>query len=409
MAVEIRPVRDDELPAYFEAITTAFLDRPDVDKVAEEVRPLWRLDQTLAALDEGRICGSFRTWDTELTVPGLGLLPAGAVSAVTVLPSHRRRGILRRMVAAGHALSRERGDAVSLLYASEYPIYGRFGYGPAIQSGTWVLDATATAFHGADPGGVSIEKPSAAIVEELSAVGEAWRRAHPGEIRRRPYRWEFDLGLRQSAWGDSWKGFLAVHRDGTGAIDGYARYRAEQKWEQRQPRATLLVDDFHTLTEDAHAGLWRFLAATDWVNLVRVEHASPSDRLPWLLTNARAARMEDVGDGLWVRLLDLPRALQARTYERTGCVVLEIVDAEATGGRLRVELDASPEGATCRPSDRSPDVTLDVSAIGAAYLGGAPLGRAVLARGADEHRPGALAEAEALLRTSVEPLCTTFF
>ncbi|HSL34584.1 MAG TPA: GNAT family N-acetyltransferase [Candidatus Limnocylindrales bacterium] len=409
MTLEIRPVGDDELPAYFEAMTTAFLDRPDVEKVAEEVRPLWNLDQTLAAVQDGRICGTFRTWDTELTVPGLGLLPAGAVSAVTVLPSHRRRGILRRMVAAGHALARDRGDAVSLLYASEYPIYGRFGYGPAVQSGTWVLDTGATGFHGADPGGITIEKPSLAIVDELQSVGDAWRRAHPGEIRRRPYRWEFDLGLRPTAWGDTWKGFLAVHRADGGAIDGFARYRAEQKWELRQPRVTLLVDDFHTLTDGAHAALWRFLAAVDWVSTIKVEHASPSDRLPWLLTNARAARMEDVGDGLWVRLLDVPRALEARTYERSGCVVLEVVDGEATGGRLRVELDASPEGASCRPVDRSPDLTLDASALGAAYLGGVPLRQAVLARGADEHRAGALREAEALLRTADEPLCTTFF
>ena len=57
----------------------------------------------------------------------------------------------------------------------------------------------------------------------------------------------------------------------------------------------------------------------------------------------------------------------------------------------------------------SPDLTLDVSAVGAAYLGGTRLRDAVVAMGADEHRAGALLEAERLFRTLDEPWCTTFF
>jgi predicted acetyltransferase len=125
--------------------------------------------------------------------------------------------------------------------------------------------------------------------------------------------------------------------------------------------------------------------------------------------NARAAAVRDVGDGLWVRLLDVTRALEARTYERSASLVLELIDAEAPGGRLRVELDAGPDGATCRPTERSPDLTVQISALGAAYLGGVRLRDAVLAQGADEHRANALAEADALFRTVDEPWCSTFF
>ncbi|HKG19938.1 MAG TPA: GNAT family N-acetyltransferase, partial [Candidatus Limnocylindrales bacterium] len=121
MAVEVRTVREDELAAFFESMSTAFLERPDVEKVADEVRGLWDLSRTWAALDDGRICGTFRSWETELTVPGKARLPAAAVSGVTVLPTHRRRGVLRQMVAAEHAAIRERGEAIGLLYASEYP------------------------------------------------------------------------------------------------------------------------------------------------------------------------------------------------------------------------------------------------------------------------------------------------
>jgi len=149
----------------------------------------------------------------------------------------------------------------------------------------------------------------------------------------------------------------------------------------------------------------------DWIKTVKAERRSPTERLPWLLTNARAARASDLGDGLWVSLLDVPRALGARTYAREGSLVIEAIadagtDAES---RTRMALDAGPAGATCTITDRSADLTLDVAALAAAYLGGTRLRDAVLARGADEHRSGALAEADALFAAADPPWCSTFF
>jgi predicted acetyltransferase len=410
VTTEIRPIREDEVPAFVESMSAGFLERPDVDKVAEQVKPFWDLDRTWAAFDVGRIVGTFRTWATELTVPGCALLLGAAVTNVTVLPSHRRRGILSAMVAAEHGAIRERGEAVGLLWASEYPIYGRFGYGPACREVTWSLDAHHTTFH-ADPGGrIELVKPDAASRAALEAVFEAWRVRQPGEVRRREHIWDIDLGLREEAWDSQrWKGFLALHRDESGAVDGYARYRTEGKWEKRQPRNVLNLNELHALTDEAYVDLWRFLAEIDWVSTVKAERRSPSERLPWLLTNARAATPSDPGETIWVRLFDVPRALEARTYEREGSVVLEIVDSEAPGGRTRVRLEAGPSGASARPTKRSPDLTVDVSALGAAYLGGARLRDTVVARGVDEHRGGALAGATALFRTLDEPWCSTFF
>ena len=127
MTIEVRTVRDDELPAYIDTLTTGFMERVDSDKVADEMRPLWDLERTWAAFDGDRMCGTFRSWPTELTVPGGQRLPAGGITTVTVLPTYRRRGILRAMVAAEHLAIRERGETIGLLYASEYPIYRRFG------------------------------------------------------------------------------------------------------------------------------------------------------------------------------------------------------------------------------------------------------------------------------------------
>jgi predicted acetyltransferase len=406
---EIRPVRQDEAVAYVEALSTAFLDRPDVERVAREIWPLWEGTRTWAAVVDGRICGTFRSWPSELTVPGGARLPAAGVSAVTVLPTHRRRGILRAMIATEHREIHEQGQVFGMLYAAEYPIYGRFGYGPSCREATWTLDTERTRFRASQTGTVELVTPGGDVRATLQAVFEAWRVRQAGEVRRREYSWDFELGLREEFWGPRWKGFVAIHRDEAGSVDGYARYHPEEKWEQRQPRNTLVVDELHALTDAANAALWRYLAEVDWISTVRASRRSPSDRLPWLLTNGRAAAVSDVGDGMWLRIFDVPRALEALRYERTGRIVLEVVDQELNAGRIRVELDAGPDGATCRPVDTSPDLTVHVAALGAAYLGGTRLRDAVLADGADEHRNRALLDAEALLRTPDEPWCSTFF
>jgi predicted acetyltransferase len=409
MALEIRPVREDEAPAYVEALSTAFLHRPDVERVGREIWPLWEGGRTWVAVLDGQICGTFRSWPTELTVPGLACLPAAGISAVTVLPTHRRRGVLRSMVAKEHAAIRETGQVFSLLYASEYPIYGRFGYSPGCRESTWTLDTERTRFHGSPDGSVELATPGDDSRAAMQRVFDAWRQRQVGEIRRRDHTWDFELGLRDEFWGPKWSGFLALHRDEAGEVDGYVRYRAEEHWEQRQPRNTLVVDELHGLTHAATAALWQFLADVDWVATVKASRRSPADQLPWLLTNGRAAAVSDVGDSIWVRIFDLPRALETRTYDRAAHVVLEVIDAEAPSGRVRVDLDASPAGTSCQATDRSPDLTLDIAALGGAYLGGTRLRDAVLAHGVDEHRNGALAEVEALLRTPDEPWCSTFF
>ena len=409
MTPRVRPVREDELPAYLDAMSAAFLDRPAVAAIAGDVKDLWNFQRAWAAFDGERICGTFRSWETELTVPGGGRLPTSAVTNVAVLPTHRPRGVLRAMIAAEHAAIRERGEAVGVLYAAEYPIYGRFGYGPGCQIATWTLDAHGAAFAAKPAGSVEVVTPIASARDPMNALFETWRLRQPGEIRCTPYRWDFDLGLREQHWGTPWKGFVAFHRDASGEVDGFARYTGEQKWERGLPRSVISVNDFVALTEDAYDGLWQFLGTMDLVATVKAEQRIPTERLPWLLVNARAATVSELVDGVWVRLFDVPRALAARTYERSADLVLEVVDAEAPGGRTRLQLDAGPDGSTCRKTRRSPDLTLDLAALSAAYLGGTRLRDAVLANRVDEHRAGALARADALFATLEPPRCSTFF
>ena len=408
MDIEIRTIRPDEMRAYAETITGAFLDRPDIDQMVEQLEREVVLERTWAAFDGDQACGSFLSWATEVTVPGGARLPAAVVEAVTVRATHRRRGILRRMSASAHAGIREGGEALSVLYASEYPIYGRLGYGAACRAATWTLDASATGFHRAPQGRIELVPADATARDAMHSVYDTWRMGRAGEIRREESYWAYAIGERQVAWGERWNGFVALHRDDDDQVDGYVRYRTHMKWEQRQSRSELLVDDLHALTDAAYDALWRFVAEIDLVTTVKAERRSPSERLPWLLTNQRAAAVSDIGDGMWVRLLDVPRALAARSYATAGSVVIEVVDAELPEP-VRVALDATPDGAECRVTDREPDLTLPITALGAAYLGGVPLGHAAIATGVDEHRPGAMRSLETLLRTIDEPWCSTGF
>lgn len=409
MGIEIRNVGPDEFAAAIEVISTAFLERPDIAAVAAFKAEEWDPARTWVAWDGEQACGSFRSSATSLTVPGGATLPAAAVAAVTVLPTHRRRGILTRMAATEHAALVERGEAVGLLYASEYGIYGRFGYGPATWATDWVIAAKETAMRVAGTGSTELTAPGEASKAAIRGVFEAWRLRRAGEISRRDLAWDIRLGLRADPWGGPFKGWLIVHRNPQGAVDGYARYRANPRWEDNRPSGELEVEELIALNGDAYAGMLRYLLEADLVAKVKLRSRAASEPVRWLLTNARAARSTAISDALWVRLFDVPRALEARTYERRASLVLEVVGDVVDGGTRRLLLDAGPDGATCRPTDRPADLTVPVAALGAAYLGGTRLRDVVLATGADEHRPGALAEADALLRTADEPGCSTFF
>ncbi len=318
MAIEIRNASPDDYEAAVDVITTAFMERPDNRAVAESMRANWDPDRVWLAFDGDRVVGTFRSFPTEVTAPGLRRLPASAVSAVTVLPTHRRRGIMTALAAREHAALRERGEPVALLYAAEYGIYGRLGYAPATRQVEYTIDARATRLRG-EPGGSAGEPdgshgepegshgelggavelvPAAPASRDASAaVFDAWRLRQPGEIRRRDSTWDRAFGLRDEPWGERWNGFVALHRAPSGAVDGYVRWKADPKWQQGLPMGVVEVNELHALTDTAEDDLLRFVLDLDLLATVRLPDRRESERFPWLLTNARAARVTDWVDG----------------------------------------------------------------------------------------------------------------
>ena len=408
----IRPIRPDEQPAWFQAFSSAFyIWLYDANALAAARRDDFDPERMIAAFDGDRIVGTFRTFTAQLTLPGGARVPVSSVTGVTVLPTHRRRGTLTGLMADDVARSAARGEAASVLISAEWPIYGRFGYGPATWNAQWTLRTRATEIAGEPTGTVEIIQPleARAVLPELY---ERYAATQPGELSRPDEKWDFDLGIVELPGRPRWRGSIAVHRAASGELDGYARYRGEEVWPEGIPENVLLLDELHGVTPDAELNLWRYVAQMDLTATIKAETRREREPLQWYLTDGRAARVTGLTDFLWVRPLDVERLLGERGYDRDGELVLEVrdlVDGKPGPAAGRYRLEVRGGAGACSRTDATPDLTLEARTLGAALLGGTHLIDASRTAATVEHRAGALAEADALLWTADPPWCSTWF
>jgi predicted acetyltransferase len=405
--IEIRTLTADEAVPFRRAVRHGFANPDTVDDEEWARTRLAPFDRAYAAFDGQAMVATLRSFATDLTVPGGGSIPAGALTAVTCHATHRRQGLLSRMITADLTDSARRGEAADVLIASEYPIYGRFGYGPATDSIRWEVDTTATGF--VHPGAGRVEfVDNDTFRKEAPAIFERVREHRPGMIARGELVWDQLADVSRPPEEKPWQGFRLLARDDDGVAQGWASYTVVNDWTDLRPGSTVEVADLCAATPAAEARLWRFLAEIDLTTTVTARDRPVDDRLPWLLDNARAARQMARTDFLWVRLLDVAASLTARSYTASGRVVLEVVDPLGLAGG-RFTLDASPDGAACDPTHEPADLTVPVHALGAAYLGGARLATLHAAGWLDEHAPGAVDAADAMFAGRIAPWCNTWF
>ena len=295
MTIEIRTIAPDEASAYRRSVRAGFAQPETSDEGGEWAREAFQpFDRTYAAFDQGAIVATLRSFATELTAPGGAMLPAGALTAVTCQPTHRRRGILTDMITRDLRASAERGEVVDVLIASEYPIYGRFGYGPAVESTTWELDLRTTRFAYGGEGTVeSIDNET--LRKEAPAIFERVRSARPGMIGRRDLVWDQLADLRRPPEEKPWLGFRLLCRDDEGVAQGWASYTVKNDWEGMVPGSTVQVAELCAATPAAEARLWRFLAELDLVATLKAGDRPADELLPRLLVNARAAKQTHRG------------------------------------------------------------------------------------------------------------------
>ncbi|WP_405615736.1 GNAT family N-acetyltransferase [Streptomyces sp. NBC_00076] len=410
--IDVRPITEAELADWLRAVNTGFLRAPTVpDSDLEARRTQFEPGRFLGAFDGGRCVATFRSFDQQLTVVGGATVPADAVTGVTVTATHRRHGLLTRMMAQDLTAAKERGDVVATLIAAEYPIYGRYGFGPGTWMAEWTVDVPRTGLdlrrRVPDDGG-RIDLVDGDDVRKLGPeLHERVRRAQPGAVSRDEMWWRINTGVVR--FDPTWtEPFYAVYRSPEGEVEGLVSYASDDNWHDKQPHNTATVNWLIASTPAAERALWRYLCSIDWITHVKSGWRAPDDLLPFFLPDPRAARITAQADWLWVRLLDVERALEARTYEGEGSLVLEVTDRDGlTGGRYRLE--ASSEGGTCTPTTAGADLTLDVADLAALWLGDESAVRLAALGRVREERAGAGRSADALLRTSRRPWCPDMF
>jgi predicted acetyltransferase len=365
------PATTDQLEAYADEV------------VAEGFR-------SQAAFADGKIVGGSALLSLQLTVPGLRQIPIGGVTSTGVIATHRRRGLLRAMMAAMFADARDHGEFVVGLSASEGSIYGRFGFSPATLRARWELERAQAEFLEASPPEGTLELIDAEAARNAWPVlHERARRHRVGEISAQSGQW---AGLNDAPNGTDGPLRFVIHRDAHGIIDGIADYRLP--WSADESMAgTVVVEAFEATGVAAYSAIWRLLSDFDLTRRV-VAAGRPSDEpLRWMLRNPRALRVTRSSDNLWVRILDVVAALQARTYGAEGALTLAIAaDAMCPENTGVWRLEASGGGGVCGRADvADPDVTMDINALGSLYLGGASPGTLAAAGRITQHRAGAVA------------------
>jgi predicted acetyltransferase len=412
--VTIKPIAEDELAAWIQAMDTGFLI-PTPDGAEAYVKEFLLPGRTLGGFD-GRDCvATLRSLDLELTIPGGACVPAEGITNVAVVPSHRRRGLLGQLMRVACDDAMARGHGLSALIAAEYWIYGRYGYGPATRILSCDIDVRR-AGRITMPGGqdCTIEPISLADVRGRgAALHDRFRPTQPGAIDRSSARWRVHTGDLRSPYRDARPQPTAVLcRDSDGTPAGLALFHVDDAWRGGDPDFTLTVDDMFALHPRASAALWQHLLTMDWVTRISASNIAPDDSLPLLVDNPRAiSTSASTGrDHLWLRILDVPTALQARRYDAAGTLTLDIADrlGYAAG---RFELSAGQDGratVTVRAS-KPADLALDVSALGSLYLGDRTVAQLAAAGKVTELRAGALRRAAQLLRTAVRPWCADNF
>jgi predicted acetyltransferase len=412
--IDVRPITESEFADWQRALSTGFLREPTLsEEILDARRAQFTPGRSVGAFDDGRCVATFRSFAQELTVVGGATVPADAVTNVTVTATHRRRGLLTRMMAQDLAAAKERGDVVATLIAAEYPIYGRYGFGPATTATEWTVDVPRSGLDprraGPEDGG-RVDLVDAEDVRKLGPeLYERLRRVQPGAVSRDELWWKTTTGAVRfhPVFHEP---YYAVYRSAGGEVEGMAAYTVDDNWgDAKQPLNTARVKWLTAVTPAAERALWLYLCSVDWVTRVKSGWRAPDDLLPHFLPDPRAAAVTTQADWLWVRMLDVVRAFRARTYGAAGSLVLEVTDgAGLAGGRYRLEASADGAG-VCVPTTGSADLTLDVAELSVLWLGDESAVRLAALGRVREERAGAARQADALLRTSRRPWCPDVF
>jgi predicted acetyltransferase len=401
----IRLATVDDLAELDTVISGAFLH--DAEDETNELHRLVYEPERSHVITDGPIVGTGAVLTRSLTVPG-AVLPAAHVTAVAVAATHRRRGLLTRIMTTQLEAVRDRGDEpIAVLWASEGAIYGRFGYGLACWQVQYEVPTRETTLPSPPSTGRLRQAVPRDVINELGQVYDRAQFERPGRSGRDERWWKF-LTADPKSWRRDLSAQRAALYEADGSVDGYAIWRVKSAWSATGPSGEVAVNEVVAATGEAYAALWRFLLSIDLTRTVKFSFAAVDEPLPHLVSNPNALETH-VFPGLWVRLVDLRGALSARRYSAPVDVVLDVSDGLLldNAGRWRLVSDGSTT--QCDATDDQPDLTLDVRALGAVYLGGMSMHSLAAAGLITENTPGSLAAASTAFSWHIAPASWEIF
>lgn len=405
MPFEVRAISAEEVDDLLVADQRGFGGPP----ARPESSRTWtaaELDRTRVAFESGQMVGASRTYSFELTMPGGAFVPVAAVSWVSVVPTHRRRGVLTQLMGAMHDDARERDEPAAILTASESSIYGRFGYGVA----AWSLGVTAErariAFARTDPVDGRMRLVARDEAERvLPEVYERARGSRAGMVSRPGFWWtqvfwEFMVG-RAKAW------FVAVHADADGHDDGYVVYNISGDEMGGLPDRRLSIIDMQAASPATTIALWRFVFGVDLVATVSAHNLALDDPLRHIVVDGRRVRVDAINDHLWLAPLDAQRVLAARTYSVPGRVVVQV--HEPGGGSSTIAVEAVGGETNCSITKNEPDFVCTTPVLGMCALGGNRWSELAAAGRVEVRSREALVLADAMFLATPAPALLSFF
>jgi predicted acetyltransferase len=395
----IRPIDDSEWEGFVRVSETAFNSRWPREEMMRFDRLVVEPERTLVAFDGEQAVGTTLAFSFGMTVPGGEVVGTAGVSGVSVLPTYRRRGILSSLMRKQLEDMAAGSEPLAALFASESAIYSRYGYGMAAPEYNFTLHRGDGQLRplptGAQPPpALRLADPTEALAE-MKAVYETLRPTRPGMLTRHDGWWTMHVADPEFMRDGNSPQACVVAEDDSG-VRGYALYAAKPEWDSDGiPAQVLTVRDLYWTDPSACAALWADMLTRDLVGEVRARVRPADDPLLHLLADPRRARAR-LMDGLYVRVVDLPAALVARTYAATVDLVIDVADDLLPGnqGRWHLQAGGPRDGGkpSCERTTAEPDLTLPVVALGAAYLGGIRLGALAGAGQVTEHRAGAVSE-----------------
>ena len=405
MSFEVRASGD--LAEYEKALMSIgqYFGMETDEERAQRFAKLIPLDWMQAAWEDGSIVGGAGAFPFDLSVPGGGALPCAGTTVVGVAPTHRRRGVLRAMMRAHLDDVHARGHPLAALWASEETIYARYGYGRAAYAGEVSIPKEYVEYVGSrDRRGTVRIVESEEAFDIFPPLWDALARVRPGVFTRSRHWWEnrvfSDPPERRRGAGP--KRFVLTEVDGDPAA--YAIYRHKMDWDAGVSKGAVVVVEAIGADPAALVEIWGFLRDLDWVATIDSYLLPPDHPLFFALAQVRRMRYR-MGDGIWVRLVDVGAALGGRSYSSDGELVFEVRDAFCPWNEGRWRLASG----VAERTDAEPDLALDVGALGSAYLGGFAFTQLAQGGLVQERSPGALARADALFRHPLHPWCPEIF